>query len=107
MWHPSATDTNTYPPEHGAADRTDVLHAKRYKRADRELIPELVAIHLDSESAKMGANWSGRQTVRFGHKVKDAAAAVKSMDSLRPRSRGWLYWLLMWLRKLFPRTNHY
>jgi hypothetical protein len=67
MWHPSTTNTYTYPGEHAAADRTDVLHAKRYPRANRELIPELVAIHLDSETARMGANWSGRQTARFGH----------------------------------------
>jgi hypothetical protein len=67
MWHPSTTDTHTYPRDHAAADRTDVLHAKRYSRANRELIPELVAIHLDSEVAEMGTNWRGRKTARFGH----------------------------------------
>jgi len=56
-----------YPAEHGAADRTDVLHAKHYDRAHRELIPEIAVIHLESEPALMGTNWEGRQTARFAY----------------------------------------
>jgi hypothetical protein len=107
MWHPSTTDTHTYPGEHAAADRTDVLHAKRYKREDRELIPELVAIHLESEAAEMGANWSGRKTVKFSHKKESAGPVAQTINATRVRFRGWLYWLLVWLRKLFPPKNHY
>jgi hypothetical protein len=107
MWFPSATDTHTYPGEHSAADRTDVLHAKRYKREDRELIPEIVAIHLESEEAVMGANWSGRQTVRFGHTKEAASPTAMAIDSVLQRVRRWWYWLVLWLRKLFPPANHY
>lgn len=65
MWRPQAIGHAPYPEKHGAADRTDVQHAKRYDRAHRELLPEIVAIHLESEVAPMGVNWSGRKTASF------------------------------------------
>ncbi len=68
MWNPSATGIKDYPTQHGKADRTDVLHAKKFPRLKRQLIPELLCIHLDSENStviKMGKNWNGRQTALF------------------------------------------
>jgi hypothetical protein len=102
MWHPSTNNTNTYPPEHGAADRTDVLHAKRYKRADRELIPELVAIHLDSETACMGVNWLGRKTIRFGHQRHINDPWAMFIAYLRSAFRRLWLALILFLRRLFP-----
>lgn len=69
MWHPSTSKVFLYPEEHGSADRTDVLFAKNWKRSDRALIPEIIAIHLDSENSTiddMGKNWNGRKTKHFG-----------------------------------------
>ena len=69
MWNPKATGIFTYPDKHGKADRTDVLHAKQFTRLKRQLIPELLCIHLESEGltiGNMGKNWNGRKTAWFG-----------------------------------------
>lgn len=66
LWHPRGSGVQGYPTTHGYVDRTDVLHAKRWPRNRRELLPEIVAIHLDSEAAQMGTNWQGRRTRQFG-----------------------------------------
>ena len=62
MWNPMHSGVYEYPIEHGLADRTDVLHAKKFPRRKRQLLPELLCIHLDSEGlgvAQMGKNWNG------------------------------------------------
>jgi hypothetical protein len=71
LWHSSGDEwqgirIKPYPADHGNACRTDVQHGLQWDRRKRVLIPELLAIHLESESAKTGANWNGRTTKRFG-----------------------------------------
>lgn len=71
LWHGRAdlwrgVRTRPYPSRHNDACRTDVQHALQWDRPDRVLIPELVAVHLESQPAPMGANWKGRTTRRFG-----------------------------------------
>jgi hypothetical protein len=58
--------TKPYPLSHGDAHRTDVQHALQWDRAKRVLIPELVVAHLESQPGRVGANWKGRSTPRFG-----------------------------------------
>lgn len=68
MWNPQHSGVHEYPTEHGKADRTDVLHAKKFSRIKRQMLPELLCIHLDSEGLKtnqMGKNWNGRKTFPF------------------------------------------
>lgn len=68
LWNPIESGVFTYPDEHGKADRTDVLFAKKFRRLKRQLLPEIVAIHLDSEDLDMkdmGKNWNGRKTAPF------------------------------------------
>ena len=68
LWNPIASKVFWYPEEHGAADRTDVLFAKKWHRAKRGLIPEIIVIHLDSDNLnlkEMGKNWNGRKTSHF------------------------------------------
>lgn len=72
LWHSSEDEwrgvrTKPYPSRHGTACRTDVQHALQWDRRNRSLIPEIFAVHLESEIAKMGANWNGRTTVQFGN----------------------------------------
>lgn len=55
-----------YPENHGTACRTDVQFGLEWDRRRRELLPEIVAVHLESEPAPLGANWNGRSTKRFG-----------------------------------------
>lgn len=48
------------------ACRTDLQFSCQWDRRQRLLLPEIVAVHLESEPAKLGANWKGRTTKRFG-----------------------------------------
>ncbi len=45
-----------------------------WDRRKRALLPEAVAVHLESEAAPMGVNWCGRRSRRFG---PPAAPAVR------------------------------
>lgn len=65
LWHSSTN--RRYPTTHNAdAERTDVLHAMQWEPKNRELIPEVIAVHLQADEAALGANWKGRKTPRFG-----------------------------------------
>jgi hypothetical protein len=64
MWH--GKHQRRYPLIQGSAEHTDVLHALQWPHDKRLLIPELIAIHLESEVGPMGHNWHGRTTKRFG-----------------------------------------
>jgi hypothetical protein len=71
LWHAAADEwrgrrIRRYPTAHGTACRTDVQHALQWDRRDRELLPEIVVVHLESEAAPLGANWAGRTTKPFG-----------------------------------------
>jgi hypothetical protein len=69
LWNVNRSGIHRYPVQfQGTAEHTDVLHAIQWDRRDRALIPELIAIHLETKSDKattMGANWSGRTTPEF------------------------------------------
>ncbi len=58
--------TKPYPHRHNDAARGDVQMALQFDRRQRQLLPELIAVHLESEPAKLGANWKGRTTKAFG-----------------------------------------
>jgi hypothetical protein len=71
LFHGSALTQNgyrvrSYPTHHGDAARTDIQFALQWDRRQRLLLPEVIALHLESEPAKLGANWAGRTTKRFG-----------------------------------------
>lgn len=70
MWNPEKSGVYRYPTEHGYADRTDVIHCKRWRREKRELLPEIIVIHLESERG-FGLNWKGRTTPEFAPQSKD------------------------------------
>lgn len=71
LWHSSADQwrgarVRPYPSKHNDACRTDVQHALQWDRRNRELLPELLVVHLESEACANGTNWKGRKTKRFG-----------------------------------------
>ncbi len=74
LWHPDS-DTRQgirlrrYPDCHSDACRSDVKFGLQWDRRHRVLIPEVLVAHLESEPAKLGANWKGRKTKRFGPHV--------------------------------------
>ncbi len=56
----------TYPLAHGDAARTDVQFALQFDRRHRQILPEVIVLHLESEPSALGSNWKGRTTRRFG-----------------------------------------
>ena len=71
LWHASMEEwrrvrVRPYPGNHGGASHTDVRHSLQWDRRRRQLLPELIAVHLESEHAEIGANWTGRTTAPFG-----------------------------------------
>lgn len=67
LWHGTAMidrgmHIRRYPETHGNAARTDVQFALQWDRQQRVLLPEVQVLHLESQPAKMGANWEGRKT---------------------------------------------
>ena len=68
LWHAGATGYRDYPiHENGTAEGSDMLHAARFPRQYRELIPEIVGIQLETDTAAdpVGVNWAGRRTAEF------------------------------------------
>jgi hypothetical protein len=71
LWHSSEDEwhgirTKPYPEKHNSACRTDVQHGLQWDRNKRELLPEVIVVHLESEPCEKGKNWNGRQTKPFG-----------------------------------------
>lgn len=64
LWH--GRTNRRYPLHHGTAERSDVLHPIQWPSKNRILLGEIIAVHLESETSKLGANWDGRKTRRFG-----------------------------------------
>jgi hypothetical protein len=68
LWNPKGSGVFNYPTQHDYCDRTDVLFCKKFTRQNRELLPEIIVIHLESEGLSvdsMGKNWKGRKTKLF------------------------------------------
>jgi glycosyltransferase involved in cell wall biosynthesis len=68
----------TYPTKHNDACRSDVQFALKWDRSCRALIPELFVVHLESQEAKLGANWAGRTTKRWTPNVVGSTGYVSS-----------------------------
>jgi hypothetical protein len=80
LWHAAADEwhgirVRGYAHHHGDACRTDVQFGMQWDRRRRVFLPEVVAVHLESEPAELGANWNGRTTRRFGPPGASSAAA--------------------------------
>ncbi len=73
----------SYPIHHGDAARSDVQFALQWDRRNRHLLPEVIVLHLESEPAKLGANWRGRTTARFG---PAPASTTSRLATTRPVS---------------------
>lgn len=71
LTHGSAFET--YPQNTIGADHCDLEFIRQYYSRDkRSLIPELMAIHLESEGAVKGINWYGRKSLPFSVGVKNS-----------------------------------
>lgn len=66
LWNGPGSGVTRYPIKANTdAEHTDVLHAMKWPRAERILIPEILAVHLESERVKWGANWNERVSKPF------------------------------------------
>jgi hypothetical protein len=81
MWHPQGSKVYTYPDHDpadngrrlGAANRSDTIFGELWPRQHRHLIPEIVAVHLESEFPNVkGLNWRGRRTPLFTVEIEEA-----------------------------------
>ncbi len=74
LWH-SASGITRYPTvQNSSAEHTDVLHALQWPPERRHLFPSIMAVHLGTGPAVMGANWNGRSSPPFGPLVGRAVA---------------------------------
>jgi Glycosyltransferase like family 2 len=64
LWNASSGITE-YIAKEKTAGRDDANFACQWPRAQRALIPEIIAYHLESEPAPMATNWKGRTTKPF------------------------------------------
>lgn len=65
-----------YPTTANDAARGDVQFAIRWDRRNRQILPEVIAIHLESEPGPLGINWRGRQSKRFCSDKDPAAGKI-------------------------------
>jgi hypothetical protein len=68
LWNAGATGYRDYPiHQNGTAEGSDMLFSSRFPRQYRELIPEIVGIQLETDTATdpIGVNWAGRRTAEF------------------------------------------
>lgn len=75
IWYPDHSDN---------AGETDLVFALKWPRSRRRLLPELLAIHLDSVKGNFGKNWKGRTTPYFGPqplKVPDASCSTLTEET--------------------------
>jgi hypothetical protein len=82
LWHGAADEHvsfqhRAYPRYHGAASRTDTQMPLQFDRRKRVMVPEVIAVHLESEEREMGANWNGRTSRRFEAPGPAAPPATK------------------------------
>lgn len=106
MWNPEGSGVQSYPETHGTAARTDFQFATSWPRENRELLPEVVTIHLESAPG-MALNWNGRTTPPFQVGAEPVAAIAPATPPLpAATSRRHRYgqpWLLLFLLDLWNR----
>jgi hypothetical protein len=82
LWNPSGSGVSRYPETHGTAARTDFQHGTSWPRERRELLAEIIVIHLESAPG-MALNWEGRRTPPF--QLGATPEPVAPVPSRRPR----------------------
>jgi hypothetical protein len=66
LWHAQSKITRYPVKAQTNAEHTDVLHAMRWPRPKRVLLPEILGLHISSERVGWGANWNKRVSKPFG-----------------------------------------
>ncbi len=67
MWNEKSGIKHNYPEDHAGFANSDLFFAYQWPRQLRSLIPEFSLLHLQTDDhEKMGENWEGRKTKKFG-----------------------------------------
>lgn len=104
IWNPKGSNIYSYPIEDCGFNRTDLLHLKQFPREKRGFIPELICVHLASESHSMGQNWEGRTTKTFLPDY-DQHWYNKIFDSIKHYTKKSWVWFLRTLH-IIKRLNY-
>ncbi len=80
-----------YPENTIGADHCDLEFVRNWSRDKRVLIPELMAIHLESEGSFKGMNWMGRKSLPFEINQK-----LGLLNIIRNK---WLKWKIKYQKK--------
>lgn len=78
LWHSS--NNKIYPEQYEAACDSDVYFSLKWERKCRQLLPELLVIHLESEQNHMGTNWLKRTTKEFSYLYKSNQVKKVNLD---------------------------
>ncbi len=86
LWHSHADSwrgarIKPYPSAHNDACRSDVQHGLQWDRRRRELVPEMLVVHLESENSANGVNWAGRKSKPFGPGQESSSSSSPAMPS--------------------------
>lgn len=83
LWHSNVM--TKYIEGHSDAGREDSHFATQWPRGKRQLLPEILAYHLESEAAEMTVNWKGRKSKTFSIDtvVEDAINSQKRFGNKR------------------------
>ena len=67
MWNPRGSGVTRYPLKPNAdGEHTDLLFAAQWPPERRRLAADVKVVHLSTGGGRMGENWHGRTTPRFG-----------------------------------------
>jgi len=99
MWCPKESGIYDYPVEMEGYNRTDVIHQHRWPRHKKELLPDIVCIHITSKKHEKGQNWKGRGTPPFGPQNYELGESIK-------RKQSFIDWLFWWRHKHHKHEHH-
>jgi hypothetical protein len=87
LWHSS--QWGSYPELPDAdAEAVDLVHAGRWPRRRRVLLPDWYALHLVSAKVPMGTDWHGRRSQRWGPPQMTTRPAASASVSSGPARNG-------------------
>jgi hypothetical protein len=72
-----------YPQNSQGADHCDIVFARLWSRDKRQLIPEILAIHIESKFAVKATNWYGRVSLPFEREKEKLSFSYICKISLR------------------------
>ena len=64
LWNPFWSNIYHYPSSNDSS-QSDIVFSSLFKRENRILLPEVMAVHLENGESQTGKNWKGRKVLNF------------------------------------------